>query len=96
MGGFMEYNGNEPVQTLLPKQLNGYSLTGKGDFPRIAIEEIRDKSKGDFISKGLVVLQTGWFIAQCIARGAQGLPITELELVTIAFAGLNFVMYWVW
>jgi hypothetical protein len=96
MGGFMEYNGNEPVQTLLPRQLNGYSLTGKGDFPRIAIEEIQDKSKGDFISKGLVVLQTGWFITQCIARGARGLPITELELVTVAFAGLNFVMYWVW
>jgi hypothetical protein len=96
MGGFMEYNGNEPVQTLLPSQLKGYSLTGNGDFPRIAIEEIQDKSKGDIISKGLVVLQTGWFVTQCIARGAQGLPITELELVTIAFAGLNFVMYWVW
>jgi hypothetical protein len=96
MGGFMEYNGNEPVQTLLPEQLEGYSLTGKGDFPRIAIEEIEDKSKGDFISKGLVVLQTGWFITQCITRGARGLPITELELVTIAFAGLNLVMYWLW
>jgi hypothetical protein len=96
MGGFMEYNGNEPVQTLLPNQLGGYSLTGKGDFPRIAIEDIQDKSKGDIISKGLVVLQTGWFITQCIARGARGLPITELELVTVAFAVLNFVMYWVW
>ena len=63
----MEYNGNEPVQTLLPNQLKGYSLTGKGDFPRIAIEEIEDKSKGDIVSKGLVVLQTGWFITQCIA-----------------------------
>jgi hypothetical protein len=96
MGGFMEYNGNEPVQTLLPVQLKEYSLTGKGDFPRLAIEEIQDKSKGDIISKGLVILQTGWFIMQCIARGARGLPITELELVTIAFAVLNFMMYWVW
>jgi hypothetical protein len=96
MGGFMEYNGNEPVQTLLPDELAGYSLTGTGDFPRIAVEDIKDKSKGDIISKGLVVLQTGWFVVQCIARASQGLPITELELVTIAFAVLNFVMYGLW
>jgi hypothetical protein len=96
MGGFMEYNGNEPVRTLLPDQLAGYSLTGTGDFPRIAIEDIKDKSKGDIISKGLVVLQTGWFVVQCIARASQGLPITELELVTIAFASLNFAMYGLW
>jgi len=33
---------------------------------------------------------------QCIARGAQHLPITELELVTVAFAALNFVIYILW
>jgi len=58
--------------------------------------EIQDKSKGDFISKSIIILQTSWFVMQCIARGAQGLPITELELVTIAFAGLNFVIYLLW
>jgi hypothetical protein len=96
MGGFMEYNGNEPVQTLLPDKLEGYSLTGTGDFPRIAVEDIEDKSKGDIISKGLVVLQTGWFVLQCVARGVQGLRITELELVTIAFACLSLLMYCSW
>jgi hypothetical protein len=55
-----------------------------------------DKSKGDAISKGVVILQTGWFVMQCIARGVQGLPITELELVTVAFAALNFVIYLLW
>jgi hypothetical protein len=92
----MEYEGNHPVRTLLPDRLEGYSLTGTGDFPRIAKEEIQDRSKGDIISKGIVVLQTGWFVMQCIARQTQGLPITELELVTIAYAVLNFIMYWMW
>ncbi|KAI9452255.1 hypothetical protein F5148DRAFT_1003373, partial [Russula earlei] len=96
MGGFMEYQGNRPIRVLLPEQLNSYSLTGNGDFPRIAKEEIEDKSKGDAVSKTLVVLQTGWFVVQCIARGVQGLPVTELELVTVAFATLNFVMYILW
>ncbi|KAH9952718.1 hypothetical protein BC827DRAFT_1148303 [Russula dissimulans] len=96
MGGFMEYEGNRPVQVLFPRELRSYSLTGNGDFPRLSKIEIQDKSKGDFISKGVVILQTSWFVMQCIARGVQGLPITELELATIAFAGLNFVLYLLW
>jgi hypothetical protein len=93
MGGFMQYDGNLPIRVPLPEQLESYSLTGNGDFPRISKAEIEDKSKGDAISKGLVILQTGWFVTQCIARGARGLPITELELITVAFAALNFGIY---
>jgi len=96
MGGFMEYDGNRPIRVLYPEQLESYSLTGNGDFPRLSKAEIEDKSKGDAISKGLVILQTGWFVTQCIARRAQGLPITELELVTVAFAALNFGIYLLW
>jgi hypothetical protein len=96
MGGFMAYEGNKPIEVLLPEKLRSYSLTGNGDFPRISKKEIQDKSKGDFISKAVVILQTSWFVMQCIARGVQGLPITELELATIAFAGLNFVIYVLW
>jgi hypothetical protein len=96
MGGFMEYEGNKPIEVLLPEELESYSLTGNGDFPRISKREIQDKSKGDFISKGIVILQTGWFVMQCVARRVQGLPITELELATVAFAGLNLVIYVLW
>src|SRR5712672_3727297 len=93
MGGFMEYEGNRPIRVLLPDELESYSLTGNGDFSKA---EIEDKSKGAAISKCVVILQTGWFVTQCIARGVQGLPITELELVTVAFAALNFVIYLLW
>src|SRR5712671_4957393 len=96
MGGFMEYEGNQPVRVLLPDELESYSLTGNGDFPRISKGEIEDRSKGDAISKGVVILQTGWFVTQCIARGVQSLPITKLELATVAFAALNFVIYILW
>ncbi|KAH9957227.1 hypothetical protein BC827DRAFT_1138343 [Russula dissimulans] len=96
MGGFMKYEGNQPIQVLLPEELRSYSLTGNGDFPRLSKTEIQDKSKGDFISKAAVILQTSWFVTQCIARGVKGLPITSLELATLAFAGLNFVIYVLW
>jgi len=96
MGGFTEYDGNRPVRVLLPEQLQSYSLTGNGDFPKVSKAEIEDKIKGDTIAKVAVIMQTSWFVMQCIARVVQGLPITELELVTVAFATLNFVLYMLW
>jgi hypothetical protein len=96
MGGFMLFDDNGPVRTLGPKELQSLALNGEIDFPWITENEIRDKSKGDVLSKGLVVIQTGWFILQCIARGIEHLPLTELELVTLAFAALNFVTYGLW
>ncbi|KAF9457846.1 hypothetical protein BDZ94DRAFT_163299 [Collybia nuda] len=54
--------------------------------------EIRDRSEGDGISKGIAFLQTLWFMVQCIARARQHLPLTEFEVVTLAFASLNVVI----
>jgi hypothetical protein len=96
MGGFMLYDGDQKSHILRPEHLESLSGAGKIDFPPITIEEIQDRSKGDGLSKGLVVIQTGWFVLQCIARGVEHLPITELELVTIAFATLNFATYGLW
>ena len=80
----------------IPKNLEPLSRTGQIDFPNVTEAEINDKSKDDLLSKGIVVIQTGWFILQCIARGTERLPITELEIVTLAFAALNFVTYGLW
>src|SRR6266540_2612551 len=76
-----------PLQAAKPPQIA---------FPTITAAEICDKARGDFLSKAIVILQTLWFIIQCIARGKQGLALTELELVTLALASLNGVMYFFW
>lgn len=62
----------------------------------ITAKIILDKSKGDSLTKGFVVIQTTWFVLQCIARGVKHLPITELEVVTLAFAALNLVTFAFW
>lgn len=62
----------------------------------ITEEQIQDRSKGDILSKGLVVLQTTWFIIQLLARAVARLPITELEFSTLAFAILNGATYALW
>ena len=59
-------------------------------------EEIRDRGKSDWLAKSLVLLQTSWFVTQCIARAIEHLPITHLEIVTLAYAAMNFVIYIFW
>ena len=59
-------------------------------------EEIEDKGKSDWLAKSLVLLQTSWFVMQCIARAKGHLPITHLEIVTLAYAAMNFVIYIFW
>lgn len=63
------------------------------DMPK---DEVYDKSKGDQLAKLLVLFQTSWFLAQCVARWATNLYVTQLEVVTLAFACLNFFTYAVW
>ena len=58
--------------------------------------EIEDKGKSDWLAKSLVLLQTSWFVMQCIARAVEHLPITHLEIVTLAYAAMNFVIYFFW
>ena len=64
---------------------------------RVTEAEIADKSKGDALSKIIFILQSSWFICQCIARHVQGLSLTQLELTTLALASLNattFILWW--
>ena len=58
--------------------------------------EIKDRGKSDWLAKTLVLLQTSWFVVQCIARAVERLPVTHLEIVTLAYAAMNFVIYVFW
>src|ERR1700732_3625752 len=89
MGGFMIFDGNSKEPYIVdPASKELGELLKKGEI-NITEEEIKDKGRGDALSKGFTLIQTAWFIPQCIARTAEHLPITELELVTLAFAALN-------
>ena len=97
MGGFTLYDQRgTAVKVLEPKELEELYDEGKVAWPSITEEEIQDKSKGDYLSKGIVIVQISWFIVQCIVRAAYGLAITELEVVTLAFAVLSGITYYLW
>lgn len=77
-----------PSGVLLLAQLNV--------LPRLEVDTIMDKSKDDVWSKTLVCIQVVWGLAQLIGRVASGLPVTQLEINTLAHVGCALVFYAIW
>ncbi|TFK32498.1 hypothetical protein BDQ12DRAFT_576420, partial [Crucibulum laeve] len=96
MGGFLLCQQKKPVATLTPFGLQRLLLADLIDFPDITKDEIEDRSKGDLFTKGIALLQSAWFVAQCISRAIQHLALTEMELITLALAALSGAMYFFW
>ncbi|KAK7060121.1 hypothetical protein VNI00_000885 [Paramarasmius palmivorus] len=68
----------------------------KKGYITITESEINDRSRADAITKSIAIVQTIWFLFQVGARAIQGLAITELEIITVGFAILNFATYVSW
>jgi hypothetical protein len=66
------------------------------EIPRITAKEIIDKSKADTFAKVVTIIQTSWFMLQCIGRAAQHLTFTTLELTTVAFVCCTLPTYYFW
>ncbi|KAJ7838786.1 hypothetical protein B0H14DRAFT_3699764 [Mycena olivaceomarginata] len=90
MGGFVSASGHRPIVHEEQLCARPEYLTAIRD---IRAEYIEDKSKRDLLSKGVVVLQGLWFAAQCLARIQQRLPLTELEVATLAVQSVNISIW---
>jgi hypothetical protein len=79
-------------------RLGSFHRPAGGPKPWILVtkSEILDKSKRDALGKLFTVLQTTWFIVQYLERWAAPQPRTQLEVVTLAFATLNILIYLLW
>ena len=85
---------DKPLYPLQASDLADHDLCESFIMPTEA--EIEDKGKSDWFAKFLVLLKTTWFVMQCIARVREHLPITHLEIVTLAYAVMNFVTFIFW
>lgn len=70
--------------------------TGGRCLPVVTKEDIDDRSKADSFTKAFACLQCAWLVIQSITRACAGLPITELELMTLAFIVAAVLMYGFW
>ena len=97
MGGFVLQKDGRVQRVLGWNTLMILHDLGAINLSDITEARINDHSKADGFAKGLALLQTCWFIIQCIARFSDGkLVLTEIELVTAALAVLSLVMYFLW
>lgn len=83
-GGFLLHSQDAASFPVIVKQICYLVQRGYLSVPKITKREIWDKSKADRLAKAIAGSQAIWLMAQVIARSVQGLPVTPLELSTIA------------
>ena len=83
---FIPYENDTLVHPLSINHLRA----GEFEFTMPTEEEIKDKGESNWLTKALVLIQTTWFVVQCIARAIRDLPVTELEIVTLAYTTMSF------
>ena len=97
MGGFTLHDqAGKVVRILELEELEELHKDGKVEWPSITEEDIRDRSNGDYLSKGIVLVHMSWFIIQFILRTAYGLAVTQFEVQTLAFAIISGATYYLW
>jgi hypothetical protein len=84
----------EPYLTVTPT--GAVELARLGLLTPVPEDVINDKTKADLITKLVVCVQAGWFIVQCIARVAQHLPLSLLEIHVLTHVFVALLMYLFW
>ena len=95
-GGFVLQTTDSPGFPVTAKQMHWLVAGDHLKMPEITKEEIWDKSKADFFAKAVACLQVGWFVVQIIVRAAAGLPMTLLELSTLALLTCSGATFFFW
>lgn len=96
MGGFVLQPRDSQPFPVNSKQIKYLVDREYIEYPSLTRKELWDKSKQDGFQKTLTLLQTGWFVLQCLGRAIQHLPLTTLELTTFSFVFCTYASYYQW
>lgn len=96
MGGFELRFDDGTFHQLTYSEFRGLVRARFIDAPIISAEEVNDKNKGNWFTKSLALLQIGWFVIQLLARVAQHLETTPLELFTLGVVACTIISYMYW
>ncbi|KAJ5722075.1 hypothetical protein N7488_000110 [Penicillium malachiteum] len=55
--------------------------------------DVEDRAKSDSLAKAFTVLQSTWFLCNCIGRWAYSLLVSPIELSTVAYVGCGVLVY---
>ena len=96
MGGFLLYKDGQPFQVVSPELFTQLLERSCIEFPFASTEELRERSMAHPLFAAITLLQSIWFIIQCISRRVQGFVITQLELVTLSLVVMNGILLLFW
>ncbi|KAE8452661.1 hypothetical protein EG329_013920 [Mollisiaceae sp. DMI_Dod_QoI] len=95
MGGFDGFIDNTNFRAIQPLCFILYRFRGMQSvsipFPSRA--DIEDKGKADLLVKLFAILQISWLVLSVIDRGVMGLPVSQLEVATVAFSTIAIATY---
>lgn len=100
MGGFAQINDRSSGSSQ-PVTATKYAMESER-YTRSAItsvteDDINDKAKRDFFTKGLAVVQISQLLLSLVSRAVRYLPFSQLETLTLAFAVCGvatYAIYW--
>jgi len=104
MGGFVMDTNDEGTRRYITNSPK-LALTAKGvwqlavlgcELPDIPLQSIKDRSKANTFAKGIACIQASYLILQLIARLANRLPITLLEINTLGHALCALILFLFW
>jgi len=97
MGAFTLYDKQEGIfRPVHPQDFRAGIEERTFAFPTISDDEIKDKSKGDGLSKTIAMVQMLWFSMHLVCRLIKGWAVTELEILTFATCIMTAVIYRFW
>ncbi|KAF7980339.1 hypothetical protein HWV62_38767 [Athelia sp. TMB] len=110
MGGFvfdLNDDDGEPEEPMfLPQSRTRMTLTSVGVrflmdhhpdlLPDLSETSITDRTRASSLSKAVLLAQITWFCMNCIARLGQNLPLSLLEVTTLAHGLCTLVTYALW
>lgn len=76
------------VETLIQADLIQYD--------QFTNRDIEDRAKADFMAIALTVLQSSWICCSTVARAAYDLPVSPLEIATVAYVACAIITYGLW
>ncbi|KAI3611655.1 hypothetical protein WG66_007704, partial [Moniliophthora roreri] len=110
MGGyvfdFVDDDGQYTGLQFLPAGCTRMSITAEGIrflmkhdpdlIPDLSETSITDRTQASSLSKAVLLLQVLWFCTNCASRLGQGLPLSLLEVSTVAHGLCTLVTYVLW
>lgn len=92
-GGFRTRRSHGRISTVTAEKLRELIETDQIPDPPVSGEELRSRSKSDWIIKTVAIFQIAWFGIQTLFRAIQHFQTTALEIMTVAFVFCSVFIY---